>query len=687
MTDLEVLQSSQIEKTISVLFLQKNGDIIAPIGSADGDFISLNFSKDANSDLRTNVDLSMVVRDSDNANDIKRVADEGWINVFVDVIVTYTVSDGAHNYKIGRFIVNAPQSSYGVEEDTLSLSCVDLMAQLTGMRGGVVDYERGTTIRIPKGENVRESIISVLNRFSIVDYDLDECLNSDGEIQPVPYDLEFETGATGYDILTALRDIMPNYAIYFDSNGVFCYKPIPTDETVPVVLPYVDLGKLVVSEQVSVDYESIKNHIQVYGKSHDCAIFVPGDYAATPSSFDSAGWSLYKEGRIYDGETYNRTELGCVVPGLSQIAVYHETPSISYWAVPDNVLIGLQLPAQIKDVNGQVFEPLNPSTINSSDGIYISLSDGIATVSGYLYAFEGQYYAWSNLPNSLKITFLSSTDTGQANGVQIYYVFGIRSDTISSTTPNEWFVNYGQQQVFAESKNEAPQSAFSIDKIGEKTIVLTGGDYENIPSDTLAQERADIELYWRSNMQESITLETIPIPWLEVDTIITYSKKQESTPIKYIVKSISCDYTTGGATMSINAAKFYPLSNSSFSGLLNVVYPVGSIYMSVNSASPADLFGGTWEQIQGRFLLGASSSYAAGSIGGEASHTLTIDDLPPQDSIAQVNQTGASVAGNMIGTVAAGNWGMYVKQDVQTGQTALDNMPPYLSVYVWKRTA
>ena len=241
--------------------------------------------------------------------------------------------------------------------------------------------------------------------------------------------------------------------------------------------------------------------------------------------------------------------------------------------------------------------------------------------------------------------------------------------------------------MFAESKNEAPQSAFSIDKIGEKTIVLTGGDYENIPSDTLAQERADIELYWRSNMQESITLETIPVPWLDVDTIITYSKKQESTPIKYIVKSISCDYTTGGATMSINAAKFYPLSNSSFSGLLNVVYPVGSIYMSVNSASPADLFGGTWEQIQGRFLLGASSSYAAGSIGGEASHTLTIDDLPPQDSIAQVNQTGATVAGNTIGTVAAGNWGMYVKQDVQTGQTALDNMPPYLSVYVWKRTA
>lgn len=677
MTDLEVLQSSQIEKTISVLFLQKNGGIIAPIGSADGDFISLNFSKDANSDLRTNVDLSMVVRDSDNAKDIKRVADEGWINVFVDVIVTYTVSDGAHNYKIGRFIVNAPQSSYSAEEDTLSLSCVDLMAQLTGMRGGVVDYERGSTIRIPKGENVRKSMITVLKRFGIIDYDLDECLNSNGEIQPVPYDLEFETGTTGYDMLTALRDVMPNYAIYFDNNGIFCYKPIPTDETVPVVLPYVDLGKLVISEQVSVDYESIKNHVQVYGKSHDCAIFLPPDYNVSPGNSFTSGWTMWKRGRTYnDIYTPTKNLLDCSIAFQGDLYL------------PDQFLVGLQFPREFRDINNELFDAGSPSLIQDERGFSISItlhnSNTAVQSSGYLYEVGADYVGLGDLSDVPKVTTLSSTDTGTSTGNLLYYVFLVRTDEFLGT---HWFVNYGQQQVFAESKNEAPQSAFSIDKIGEKTIVLTGGDYENIPSDTLAQERADIELYWRSNMQESITLETIPIPWLDVDTIITYSKKQESTPIKYIVKSISCDYTAGGATMSINAAKFYPLSNSSFSGLLNLVYPVGSIYMSVNSASPADLFGGTWEQIQGRFLLGASNSYAAGSVGGEASHTLTIDNLPPQDSIAQVNQTGSSVAGNTIGTVAAGNWGMYVKQDVQTGQTALDNMPPYLSVYVWKRTA
>lgn len=687
MTDLEVLQSSQIEKTISVLFLQKNGDIIAPVGSADGDFISLNFSKDANSDLRTNVDLSMVVRDSDNANNIKRVADEGWINVFVDVIVTYTVSDGAHNYKIGRFIVNAPQSSYSAEEDTLSLSCVDLMAQLTGMRGGVVDYERGSTIRIPKGENVRESMIGILERFGIVDYDLDECLNSGGEIQPVPYDLEFETGATGYDMLTALRDVMPNYAVYFDNNGVFCYKPIPTDETVPVVLPYVDLGKLVVSEQVSVDYESIKNHVQVYGKSHDCAIFLPSDYNASPSNPFTAGWTMWKRGRTYNGIFTPQNN-------ILQCSIAYDNPV----DLPDQFLVGVQFPREFRDINNELFDVNSPSMIHDEKGFLINIDLYNSNLSiesgGFLYEVGADYTDYAGSQNIPKVTILSSTDTGTASGTLLYYVFLVRSQEVASPSGYQnvhWFVNYGQQQVFAESKNEAPQSAFFIDKIGEKTIVLTGGDYENIPSDTLAQERADIELYWRSNMQESITLETIPIPWLDVDTIITYSKRQESTPTKYIVKSISCDYTTGGATMSINAAKFYPLSNSSFSGLLNVVYPVGSIYMSVNSTSPADLFGGTWEQVQGQFLLGASSSYTAGSTGGEANHSLTINEIPTHNH--GVARTGGNVSFGAYKAVVESDTGAsggnyYSVGTADTGGGAShNNMPPYLAVYIWKRTA
>lgn len=61
---------------------------------------------------------------------------------------------------------------------------------------------------------------------------------------------------------------------------------------------------------------------------------------------------------------------------------------------------------------------------------------------------------------------------------------------------------------------------------------------------------------------------------------------------------------------------------------LLMVYPVGSIYISVNSTSPASLFGGTWEILNDVFLLAAGSYANAGTFGGEAAHTLTVDEMP-----------------------------------------------------------
>ena len=63
--------------------------------------------------------------------------------------------------------------------------------------------------------------------------------------------------------------------------------------------------------------------------------------------------------------------------------------------------------------------------------------------------------------------------------------------------------------------------------------------------------------------------------------------------------------------------------------LFELVYPIGSIYLSAAAVNPVDLFGiGTWEKIEDAFLL-ASGAYAPlGSIGGNENHTLTIDEMP-----------------------------------------------------------
>ena len=115
-------------------------------------------------------------------------------------------------------------------------------------------------------------------------------------------------------------------------------------------------------------------------------------------------------------------------------------------------------------------------------------------------------------------------------------------------------------------------------------------------------------------------------------------------------------------------------------------YPVGAIYLSAAATSPASLFGGTWEQLKGRFLLGAGDTYAAGATGGEAAVTLALEEIPPHSHNVPVqiydNSPGyvtlsanAKGASNVFST---GNTG---------GGASHNNMPPYLVVYMWKRVA
>lgn len=165
--------------------------------------------------------------------------------------------------------------------------------------------------------------------------------------------------------------------------------------------------------------------------------------------------------------------------------------------------------------------------------------------------------------------------------------------------------------------------------------------------------------------------------------------------------------TDYGDTLPSNPATnqlFFQTAGTNF--VLDNVYPIGSIYMNVNSTNPGTLFGGTWEQIQGKFLLGMSSSYPAGSQGGEASHTLTTEEMPshghnPANEAGYygfiTNSKKAFSIGDMGSQSGSGRYYPYasaafdISRNTLTGTTgggkSHNNMPPYLSIYIWKRTA
>lgn len=165
---------------------------------------------------------------------------------------------------------------------------------------------------------------------------------------------------------------------------------------------------------------------------------------------------------------------------------------------------------------------------------------------------------------------------------------------------------------------------------------------------------------------------------------------------------------------------------------LDTIYPVGSIYLAYNSTSPASRFGGTWTQITDKFIVAAGSTYSATSTGGSATHThtsaahthttaahtLTVSEIPshrhkhPNNghtfSWGDASSTLWYNSGNMEAASATNN-GLTSYQDVNvytlytggggshshgnTGSTtpgntgSSSNLPPYLAIYIWRRTA
>lgn len=141
-------------------------------------------------------------------------------------------------------------------------------------------------------------------------------------------------------------------------------------------------------------------------------------------------------------------------------------------------------------------------------------------------------------------------------------------------------------------------------------------------------------------------------------------------------------------------AKFYkPINNK------QIVFPVGAIYLSIQEDNPSKYFGGTWEQIKGRFLVGCGSNGVdlytdAGQTGGEATHILTVSEMPKHNH--DITHRGFFNTDNYSSitnrpcvsfiTFPQDEGAEFTCSEVG-GNSAHNNLPPYLAVYMWKRIA
>ena len=667
--DYNVLKQQYIKKYIRLELLDFQYNIVDELS---GNMTKCSINVDSNSDLRRSCDLGFVVTTS--TFDIKS-GSKLWLDKFVHPFVGYeNMRTGEVQwYNQGIYLVNNPQWSYDASTNEISMQALDIMSKLTGLRNGNLE---GIPTVIAKDENVREAIISTLALGGFTKYVCEECKTNDGTIVPVPYDIEIDVGGTVYDILAELRDIMPNYQIYFDVNGVFHYEPIPLAYDDPVLIDDDLFNNVLISENINTDFESVKNYVEVLGHTWDVDYYSSFESTTVSGSTITPTFADLKE-------LQNDTAVGITLPSdiadVDKIAI-NFLGSYDVVDIDDKPVKSLSKNIEwIFKAEADVEEPLLPSGytqveyIQSDGAQYIdtgfkpnqdtrvigdmqfmtNTSDRESALFGYRVAVNSQQYNFyqyngtmrSPYNNSVGDTTTLSTDkisidknknVTSINGVVTsnvsyasfqcggnMYLFGlnlngslsatqgsrriytckiydndtlirdfipcknpdgiigmydivnsqfyqnsgsdefIAGDEVGSVQHMKFWRFMGHQQAQATSYDNNPSSPFYVgDPIGSSSvgrirIVLYGGEYDNIYSDDLAKQRADFEIYQRSRLNDSISMETIPIPWMDANIVISHRFGQKQEPSKYIVKSFSVDYATGG-TMTINAISWYP---------------------------------------------------------------------------------------------------------------------------------
>ena len=468
--DYNILSQQIITKYIKLEILNFQYNVVDEIS---GNLTAMSVNIDSESDLRRSCNLTFVVTDA--SFDVK-AGNRIWLDKFCRPWVGYeNIYTGKIQwYNQGIYLINAPSWRYNATTHELSLAGLDLASKLTGLRNGELE---GIPTKIPAGSSVREAMIAAIELAGFTKYTISECKDVDGNIIAVPNDIEIAQGGTVWNIVTQLRDILPRYETFFDVDGVFIYQPIPTGSGDPVIIDDTIWPNLLIDESINNDFESVKNYIEVYGRTLD------------PSYFST--------NTTYSGSTISLT-----------VADY---PT----ALTDNTIVGFTTPST--------------GDISATGGISLKMNSLTASV---LYEYG------TNNP----VTALDN---------ETYYV----------AYYNQGWYLMGHQQPVGIAYDDNPDSPFYVNgSIGRIRHVLYGGEYENITSDKLALERAKYELWKSTRLQDSITLTSIPNPWLDVNVLISHAirGKSQENAAQYIIKSISTDYGIEG-TQSINAITYYPL--------------------------------------------------------------------------------------------------------------------------------
>ena len=501
MYNSEILTQSNRDISVKILILDYYYSVIDELsGIAE----NISFSNDSNSDIRRTANVSILLDSGYTSAGVlnSRYFSSGngfWFDKYLNISIG--VKDENNNsmfYPQGTYLINEPSVTYDANTNLLSFQAVDLMAKLTGMRNGNM---QGISYEVPIGSVITDVIASTLNEQGFYNFILGQ-----PEQATTPYDIKIEAGGTAYDLLSQLRDINPNWEMFFDIDGTFVFQKIPSSEIingVPEYTPSVLVddsmwNKLLIDYNLSTSFESVKNYIEVYGK------LIEADDVATDVSVSTSTHTVSMKSTLAKKSDEYSSYVLFTLGDTTLDRVEYDTP-LQTLTITD-----------AEDVSTSV--TCVPPILYNNMSYIVRVGDGSVEYLGYQQVYG---LAWEDNTSS---PFYVGNYIGNGTGEAL----STPTDRILDGQPFENVVR----------------------------IVCSGDEYDNIYSNQLAIDRAKYELYQQCRLHNQIDISCVPIYSLDVNSIISITLPNETSPSYWIVKTVNTDFSVTG-TQTINAMRYY----------------------------------------------------------------------------------------------------------------------------------
>lgn len=227
------------------------------LDSFESNLLSDNLSVDSQSRQRRSYSCTLQVSDASffTGSD-KKI----WINKYIQVFygIENIRTKKVHYFLLGTFSYQSVDYSYDAVTNQLSLKCPDLMADYDGTKNGHIS---GYSLMIPAGENIRQTVIGLVNNAGITKYYVEDIGKE------VPYDLDFSGEVTYCNVWEKICELYDSWEFFFDVDGTFIWRKIPTGLTEPVIFDDSFIDKIWLSENTSYDFTGIYNVTEVWGKT------------------------------------------------------------------------------------------------------------------------------------------------------------------------------------------------------------------------------------------------------------------------------------------------------------------------------------------------------------------------------------------------------------------------------------